>query len=459
MKKYSIKYILSNKNIYKKLINKIIIIQGWIKYYRNNIFIDINDGTSIKNLQVLIKDKKFLSIKKKINIGIPIKVIGILVYQKKNKNKIELIPNKIKIYKGYDLNYINNSILQNKYHKLSKLREEIYLRFRTNIFSTIIRIRSILFFEIHKFFYKNKYIYINTPIINKNNAEGAGEVFNITSLDSNNKNLKDLFNNEGKLTVSGQLELESSMYGLGKVYTFGPVFRAENSNTYKHLSEFWMLESEIMYYKLKDIINLAIKLIKYLLKKILIKCKDELFYLDQYHKKHNKFKDLNNRLKKIINNKFIKISYTNIIKLLKKEDNDIIKWGEDIGSIHEKIIFNNIFKKSLPIIIYNFPNKIKPFYMKRNKYNNTTKSIDILLPGVGEIIGGSERETSYKKLLKRIKKNKMNVKNINWYLNLRKLGKIYHSGFGLGVDRLIQFITGINNIRDVVPFPIYPGHI
>ncbi|WGH24556.1 MAG: asparagine--tRNA ligase [Candidatus Shikimatogenerans bostrichidophilus] len=457
MKKYYIKDIY---DIYKKLINKKIIIKGWIKYYRNSIFIDINDGTTIKNLQVIIKNKKFLVKEKEINIGIPIKVIGKLVYQKKNINNIEIIPNYIKIYKGYDLNYINNSILQNKYHKLSKLREEVYLRFRTNIFSTIMRIRSLLFFEIHNFFNKNKYILINTPIINKNNAEGAGEVFKITSLgDSNNLTSKDLFNNEGKLTVSGQLELESAMYGLAKVYTFGPVFRADNSNTFKHLSEFWMLESEIMYYKLKDIINLSIKLIKYLFKKILYKCKNELNYLEEYHNKHNRFKKLKERLTKIINNKFIIISYTKIIKLLKKVDNNIINWGDDIGSNHEKIIFNKIFNMSLPIVIYNFPKCIKPFYMNINTDSDTTKSIDILLPDIGEIIGGSEREISYKKLLKRIKNNNMNVKDLNWYLNLRKLGKISHSGFGLGVDRLIQFITGINNIRDVVPFPIYPGHI
>ncbi|MDH3004644.1 MAG: asparagine--tRNA ligase, partial [Candidatus Shikimatogenerans sp. JK-2022] len=322
--------------------------------------------------------------------------------------------------------------------------------------NSIIIIRHFLFIEIHNYLNKKKIIYVTTPIINKNNAEGAGEVFKITTLNYlNNKNLsEDLFKGKARLTVSGQLELESAMYGLGNVYSFGPVFRADNSNTLKHLSEFWMLEIELIFSKLKNIIKLSINLIKYLFKRTLKYCYNEIIYLEKYNKKK-----IINRLKKIIKNKFIKISYNKIIKLLKKNDKNIIKWGQDIGSNHEKIIFNKILKNDLPIIIYNYPSKIKPFYMRKYKNKKITKSIDILFPGIGEIIGGSERETNYYQLYKNIKKKKMNIKNIMWYINLRKLGKIYHSGFGLGFDRLLQFITGIKNIRDIVPFPIYPRHI
>ncbi|MDH3005030.1 MAG: asparagine--tRNA ligase [Candidatus Shikimatogenerans sp. JK-2022] len=458
-KYYNIKYIINNK---KKIINKIIIIKGWVKYFRNNFFLEINDGSTIKNLQIIIKNKKFIKIKKKISIGIPLKILGKLILQKKTKI-IELLPYKIKIYGEIDSKFINSSILQNKYHSLSKLREQIYLRFRTNIFNSIIKIRHFLFISIHNYFNFKNFIYINTPIINKNNAEGAGEIFKITSLNLSNINKlnykNDLFNCKANLTVSGQLEVESAMYGLGKVYTFGPVFRADNSNTNKHLSEFWMLEPEIMFYKLKDIIKLSVNLIKYLIKETLKKCKEELIYIDEYNKKYNNCNNLIYRLKNIINKKFIKISYNKIIKLLKNINKNIINWGDDIKSEHEKILFNKIFPYEIPIIIYNYPKNIKPFYMKLNKNKKTAKSIDILFPYIGEIIGGSERETSYKKLLNRIKKLKINIKNILWYINLRKLGNIYHSGFGLGFDRLVQYITGMNNIRDVIPYPIYPGHI
>ncbi|WGH25288.1 MAG: asparagine--tRNA ligase [Candidatus Shikimatogenerans bostrichidophilus] len=453
---YNIKYINKNK---KKILNKIIIIKGWVKFFRNNYFLEINDGSTINNLQVIINNKKFL--KKKIRIGIPLKIIGKLI---KNKNDIEVYAYKIKMYGNIDKEFINKSILQNKFHSRSKLRQQLNLRFRTNLFNCIIKIRHFLFINIHNYLNLKEFIYINTPIINKNNAEGAGEVFKITTLNLLDKKSKfnckkDLFKCKANLTVSGQLELESAMYGLGKVYTFGPVFRADNSNTKKHLSEFWMLEPEIMFYKLKDIIKLSVNLIKYLIKGTLKNCKEELNYLDEYNKRYNNCKNLINRLKNIIKKKYIKISYNKTIKLLNNIKRNIINWGDDIGSEHEKILFNIVFPYEIPIIIYNYPKKIKPFYMKLNKDKKTTKSIDILFPYIGEIIGGSERETSYNKLLDRIKKLKINIKNIMWYINLRKLGEIPHSGFGLGFDRLVQYITGMNNIRDIIPYPIYPGHI
>ncbi|WGH25653.1 MAG: asparagine--tRNA ligase [Candidatus Shikimatogenerans bostrichidophilus] len=460
---YSIKEIIINKN---KFLNKNLLIKGWIKFFRNNFFLEINDGSTIKNLQVVIKKEIFKKKLKKINIGNPIKIFGKLKLHKNNKD-VEMLPLNIKLYGKIDKKFFDKSILQNKFHSLSKLRKQIYLRFRTKIFSSIMKIRHNLYIQIHNFFKKKHFYYINTPIISNNNAEGAGETFRVTTIDfenkKNNLNCKnDFFKCKVNLTVSGQLEAESAMLGLGKVYTFGPVFRAENSNTNKHLSEFLMVEPEIMFYKLKDIIKLSVKLIKYLIKKILKYCIEELKYLEYYHKKNNNKngKNLIKLLKNIQKKKFIKISYNKVIKLLKSINNKIIFWGDDIGSKHEKILFEKIFKKELlPLIIYNYPKNIKPFYMKINKDNITTKSIDILFPYIGEIIGGSEREHSYKKLLKIIKKKNMNIKKIKWYLNIRKLGTIYHSGFGLGFDRLLQFITGMKNIRDVVPFPRLPGKI
>ncbi|WGH26019.1 MAG: asparagine--tRNA ligase [Candidatus Shikimatogenerans bostrichidophilus] len=444
---YTIKKIIENK---KKFINKKILIKGWVKYFRNNIFLDINDGSTIENIQVVLKEKK------KIDIGIPIKIFGKLKY-KLNKKEIEIKPIYIKIYGKIDINFFNKSILQNKFHTLSKLRKQNYLRFRTKIFSSIMRIRNDLSFQIHNYFYKKNYFYIHTPIINNYDAEGAGNMFNITTLNIKKKYLnykKDFFGCKANLTVSGQLEAESAILGLSKVYTFGPIFRADNSNTNKHLSEFWMVETEVMFFKLNKIINFSERFIKFLIKKIIKNNIKDLNFLNNYNN-INIIEILNN----IYKNKFIKIKYNNVIKLLNKFKKNIIIWGNEIESKHEKILFKYIFNKQIPIIIYNYPKKIKPFYMKINKDNLTTKSFDILFPNIGEIIGGSERENLYNKLLLRIKEMKMNIKKINWYLNIRKLGNIYHSGFGLGFDRLVQFITYMKNIRDVIPYPRWAKNI
>ncbi|WOX79335.1 asparagine--tRNA ligase [Candidatus Shikimatogenerans bostrichidophilus] len=437
----TIKYIIKNKN---KLINKKIWIKGWVKYFRNNLFLDINDGSTINNIQIVLKKKI-----KNINIGITLKVFGKLILF---NNNIEIIPLYIKKYGNIDKKFFNNSILQNKFHNLHKLRKQKYLRFRTKIFSTIMRIRHNLSILTHNYFNKKNFYYIHTPIITYNDTEGVGNMFKVTTLDIHNKYYKkDFFGDKANLTVSGQLEAESAMLGLRKVYTFGPVFRAENSNTNKHLSEFWMIEPEIMFYNLKKIIKLSENFIKYLIKKILKNCKEELLFLENYNNKK-----IIKYLKNIYKNKFIKISYNKIIKILNKINK--ISWGDDINSNNEKILFKKIFKKKIPLIIYNWPKTIKPFYMRINKDNLTTKSFDILFPYIGEIIGGSEREYSYKKLLKSIKEKKINIKKINWYLNIRKLGNIQHSGFGVGFDRLVQLITGMKNIRDVIPYPRYPGN-
>ncbi|BDT61588.1 MAG: asparagine--tRNA ligase [Flavobacteriales endosymbiont of Rhyzopertha dominica] len=449
MKKYyNIKEIFINK---KKLINKNIIIKGWVKYFRNNLFLEINDGTTIKNIQVVLKKKN-----KNIDIGITLKIYGKL---REYNKKIEIISLYIKKYGKIDKEYFNNSILQNKFHNLYKLRQQSYLRFRTKLFSSIMRIRHLLSIKIHKYLNKKNFYYINTPIITNNDTEGIGEIFNVTILNIKKKynNYKDdFFGCKANLTVSGQLEAESAILGLNKVYTFGPVFRAENSNTNKHLSEFWMVELEMMFYKFKNIIKFSEKFIKYLIKVILKYNIEELKYLEKY----NKIKIIK-LLKNIYIKKFIKISYNLVIKKINKIKKNLILWGSDISTKYEKILFKKIFKKNIPLIIYNYPKKIKPFYMKSNKDNITVKSFDIIFPNVGEIIGGSEREISYIKILNNFKKKNKNknINNIKWYLNLRKLGKIYHSGFGLGFERLIQFITGMKNIRDVIPFPRYPGNI
>ncbi|MDH3003786.1 MAG: asparagine--tRNA ligase [Candidatus Shikimatogenerans sp. JK-2022] len=439
---YTINEIINKKN---KLINKKVFIKGWIKYFRNNIFLIINDGSTINNIQVVLSNKLK---NKKYNIGLNVEILGILKFY---NNDIEVEPLNLKLCGEMDIEFFNNSILQNKFHNLYNIRKQYYLRSRTKVFSSIFRIRHNLSFLIHSYLFKKSFFYVNTPIINNYDAEGAGNMFNVTIFDKKKNSKNNFFSSKTNLTVSGQLELESLMLGLCKVYTFGPVFRAENSNTNKHLAEFWMIEIEIMFYDLNKIIKFSESFIKFLIKKILIYSLNDLLFLSDYYKNN-----LISYLKNILKNKFLKISYNKAVKLLNNYSNNIIKWGNDISSKHEKILFKKIFKNNLPLIIYNYPKVLKPFYMKINNNNLTTKSFDILFPYIGEIIGGSEREFSYEKLLLRIKELKMNEKILYWYLNIRKLGTIIHSGFGLGFDRLVQFITGIKNIRDVIPFPRYP---
>ncbi|WP_110503556.1 asparagine--tRNA ligase [Candidatus Karelsulcia muelleri] len=451
----SIKELIFN---YKFFISKEIKIKGWVKHFRYNCFIIINDGSTINNLQIFI-DKKFYSLVKKINIGISIEVIGVLVLSQGKEQNIEIYAKKIKIIGKFSHEELQKTILQPKTHSFKKLREQAYLRFRTSIFSSIFRIRHNISFSIHKFFFKKHFMYINTPIITTYDSEGAGEMFRVTNFDLKkiplnekgelNNNL-DFFGTSTYLTVSGQLQGEAAASGLGKIYTFGPTFRAEKSNTFRHLSEFWMIEPEMSFYKLVHNMNFAEKLLKYVIKFVINNSYEDLFFLEKKNKRKI-FKRLNN----VLESSFERISYTNAIKIIKSRF-QYINWGEDLKSEHEKFLAENYFNN--PIIIYNYPLKIKPFYMRINNDNKTVAAMDIIFPYIGEIIGGSQREERYNVLLKRILELNLNIKSLWWYLNIRRFGSVPHSGFGLGFERLIQYITNIDNIKDVIPFPRYPNH-
>jgi len=377
-------------------------------------------------------------------------------------------------------NVIQNYIQFNpKKHSLEFLRENAHLRVRTNTFSSIFRIRSSISFAIHKYFKENGFVYINTPIVTGSDAEGAGEMFKVTTLDINNAELndnneidfsQDFFGKETNLTVSGQLEAENMAMGLGKVYTFGPTFRAENSNTSRHLAEFWMIEPEMAFYDLSDNMNLAEHFIKSVLDYIVKDCKEDLDFLNQRLINEDKSKpahernelNLLERLDFVINNDFVRITYSEAYEILKNSKPNkkkkfkfpISEWGVDLQSEHERYLVEKHFKK--PVIIFDYPAKIKAFYMRMNEDGKTVKAMDILFPGIGEIVGGSQREERLDVLKSRIKELKIDEKELWWYLDLRKFGTVEHSGFGLGLERLILFATGMTNIRDVIPFPRTP---
>ncbi len=452
MKYYSIKKILNIKKIYKYKKN-IFKLFGWIKTKRISktgiTFIDINDGTCLNNLQIILNSnniKKYNKIIYQLHSGCSIKAKG---YIKNNfiNNNNELYATKFKI-----LGKIKNPKkypISPKYHSLTFLRTICHLRNRTKLFSAISRIRNSIIYYIHQFFQKKKYLLINTPIITSLDTEGYSNMFNIKYKD------KKFFNHNTYLSVSGQLNLESCVCSLSKVYNISPVFRAENSNTNKHLSEFWMLETEIAYYKLNNIINLSKKLIKNILKKTLKNNYEDLLYVINFYNKNYNLDHIYN----IINNKYIEIDYSEIINILKNENifkKYNIKWGINISTEYEKFLTEKYFKNA--IIIKNFPKNIKPFYMKINTDNLSVSSMDIILPNIGEIIGGSEREINIKILKKNIKYKKLDKLKYKWYIELRKYGNIQHSGFGLGIERIIMYITKINNIRDTIAFPRYPNN-
>ena len=374
---------------------------------------------------------------------------------------------------------MNSYPIQPKKHSLEFLRENAHLRVRTNTFSSVMRIRSSISFAIHKYFKEKGFFYVNTPIVTGNDAEGAGEMFKVTTLDINNAKLnskkeidysEDFFGKETNLTVSGQLEAESMAMGLGKVYTFGPTFRAENSNTSRHLAEFWMIEPEMAFYDLEDNMKLAEEFIKSVIKDLIDECKEDLENLNKKLLDEDKAKPMNERnelnllerLDFVINNDFKKITYTEAFEILrnskpnkkKKFKFPILEWGIDLQSEHERFLVEKHFKK--PVIIYDYPAKIKAFYMRMNEDGKTVKAMDILFPGIGEIVGGSQREERLDVLKSRIKELNIEEKELWWYLDLRKYGTVKHSGFGLGLERLILFATGMTNIRDVIPFPRTP---
>lgn len=454
-----------------------ITLKGWVRTFRSNRFIALNDGSTIENVQVVVDfentDPELL---KRITTGAAIEVKGQVVESQGKGQAVEVQATTISILG--DSNPEEYPI-QPKKHSLEFLRENAHLRVRSNTFSAVMRVRSTLAYAIHKYFQDNGFFYVNTPIITGSDAEGAGEMFRVTTLDAKNPPLtedgkidykKDFFGRETNLTVSGQLEGETFAMALGKIYTFGPTFRAENSNTSRHLAEFWMIEPEMAFFDLIDNMNLAEDFIKYVLKYTLEVRRDDLEFLNKRFLEEEKGKpqqerssmSLIEKLEFVINNDFKRVSYTEAIDILKNCNHNkkkkfqylVDEWGIDLQSEHERYLVEKHFE--CPVILYDYPANIKAFYMRLNEDGKTVRAMDILFPGIGEIVGGSQREERYEVLKKKIADLNMDEATLWWYLDLRKFGTAVHSGFGLGFERLVLFATGMTNIRDVIPYPRTP---
>ena len=455
-------------------IDKNILIGGWVRAFRAKKFIELNDGSTIKNIQCVIFDSSIDDkIIKKISIGCSIKVKGNLVKSIGKGQSFEIQISSIEILGESDP---DKYPIQPKKHSFEFLREQAHLRIRTSTFSSVMRIRSKLAFGIHEFFNKKDFNYINTPIITSNDAEGAGEMFKVTTLSDDQIDTKgtdyskDFFGKKTSLTVSGQLEAETYALGLGNVYTFGPTFRAENSNTSRHASEFWMIEPEMAFYDLNDNMDLAESFLKNILQFILDNCSEDLAFLDQRLLKEESQKPKNERseftliekIKFTIDNEFVRLSYSEAFEILRNSNYNkkkkfkylLDEWGCDFQSEHERFLVEKHFKS--PVIIYDYPSKIKAFYMRLNDDGKTVRAMDVLFPGIGEIIGGSQREERLDVLEKRINEMDIDEKELWWYLDLRRYGTVPHSGFGLGFERIVMFCTGMQNIRDVIPYPRTP---
>lgn len=457
-------------------------VKGWVRSFRSNRFIALNDGSTIKNLQCVVDFEKFdEEILKKITTGAAVSVTGVLVESQGQGQSVEVQVSEIEILGEANPEDVKLTILSPKRHTLEKLREQAHLRVRTNTFGAVMRIRSKLAFAVHEYFQKNGFYYMNAPIITGSDAEGAGEMFRVSALDPKNPPLdeqgnvnykEDFFEKETNLTVSGQLEAETYAMGLGKVYTFGPTFRAENSNTSRHLAEFWMIEPEIAFCDLAGNMDLAEDFIKYIINYALNHCADDLEFLENRLLEEEKSKPqaersdmvLRDKLKFIIDNNFKRVSYTEAIDILKRSKPNqkkkfkyiIEEWGADLQSEHERFLVEKHFK--CPVILFDYPAKIKAFYMRLNEDGKTVRAMDVLFPGIGEIVGGSQREERYDVLKQKITEMGIDEKELWWYLELRKFGTAVHSGFGLGFERMVQFVTGMGNIRDVIPYPRTPGN-
>lgn len=460
--------------------DQIVEVKGWVRTKRGQAafaFISLNDGSTINNIQVVADAEKVdAELVKKISTGASIRVIGKLVASTGSGQSVEVLADEIEIYGIADETYP----IQPKKHSLEFLREKAHLRFRTSTFSAIFRVRHALAFAVHKYYNDRGFFYLHTPIISASDAEGAGEMFRVSTLDPLNPPKteegeidykQDFFERETSLTVSGQLEGELAAMALSKIYTFGPTFRAENSNTTRHLAEFWMIEPEVAFYDLNDNMDLAEDFTKTVITYAMEHCKDDLDFLNKRHADEDKAKPQNERaemsllekLEFIVSNEFERLTYSEAIEILlnskphkKKKFKFDVKWGIDLQSEHERYLVEKHFKK--PVILTNYPKDIKAFYMKQNDDGTTVRAMDVLFPGIGEIIGGSQREDNYEKLTNRINELGIDAENIWWYLDTRKYGTTPHSGFGLGFERLVQFVTGMGNIRDVIPFPRTPGN-
>ncbi len=472
MKLYSVnELITSEKTIDEVAIN------GWVRTFRSNRFIAINDGTTINNIQCVVDFNNFdEETLKRITTGAAIHLKGELTESQGKGQRYEIVVKSLEILGDSDP---DEYPIQPKKHSLEFLREKAHLRVRTNTFSAVMRVRSALSFAVHQYFQQNGFHYVNTPIVTGSDAEGAGEMFKVSTLDSKNPPLnedgtidysQDFFGKETNLTVSGQLEGEAYAMALGKIYTFGPTFRAENSNTSRHLAEFWMIEPEVAFMDLDGSMDLSEDFIKSVLTYVVNNCADDLAFLEQRLLTEEKSKPQNERsdmaliekLNFVTENNFKRVSYTEAIDILrnckpnkKKKFNYIIEeWGADLQSEHERYLVEKHFK--CPVIIFDYPSDIKSFYMRENDDGKTVRAMDVLFPGIGEIVGGSQREERLDVLLKKIKELGIDEKELWWYLELRKYGTAVHSGFGLGFERLVLFATGMGNIRDVIPFPRTP---
>lgn len=472
MQNLSIAELLEAKHILQE-----IQIKGWVKTFRSNRFIALNDGSTIKNIQCVIDfENTPEEVLKQINTGAAIDIKGVLVESQGKGQSVEIQVSEITILGASNP---DEYPIQPKKHSMEFLRENAHLRIRTNTFSAVMRIRSILSFAIHQYFINNGFHYFHAPIITGSDAEGAGEMFSVSTLDKKKPPLtedgnidfkEDFFGKETNLTVSGQLEAETYAMALGKVYTFGPTFRAENSNTSRHLAEFWMVEPEVAFNDLDANMDLSEDFIKYILAYILEHCKDDLEFLEKRLIDEEKSKPaversdmpLREKLKFVIDNNFKRVSYTEAIDILKNSKPNkkkkfkfpINEWGADLQSEHERFLVEKHFKS--PVILFDYPANIKAFYMRLNDDGKTVRAMDVLFPGIGEIVGGSQREERLDVLLEKIKALGIDEKELWWYLDLRKFGTAVHSGFGLGFERMVQFATGMGNIRDVIPFPRTP---
>ena len=455
MKKTDIKQLYQASESFK---DKDVIVAGWVKSCRGNGnfgFIDLTDGTCFKSLQVVFSKENIANyeIVEKINTGSSILCSGEIKLTPENKQPFEMQASEINIINATDGEYP----LQKKKHSLEFLREIAYLRPRTNLFNAVFRVRSKLAFLLHEFFENKGFVHVHTPLLTSSDCEGGSELFKVTTQDIYNevKNFKpedELFGKKIYLSPTGQLEGEACAFAFGKIYTFGPSFRAENSNTTRHLNEFWHLEPEVCFMNLDELMDLEEEMMKYIISEILKRCPDEMNFFNSYVEK-GLFDKLNN----VLHNTYGRISYTEAIEILKKNNDKFefpVKWGSDIQTEHERYLSEVIFKK--PVFVTDYPKEIKAFYMKQNEDGKTVRACDLLFPGIGEVTGGSQRETDYKKLLDRINELGPKESDYWWYLNLRKFGSVEHSGFGLGFERIMMYITGISNIRDVILFPRTP---
>ena len=455
--------IIDVKKLYEKLDDykgKEVVLQGWIRNHRKQKefgFIDFNDGTFFKSVQIVYDDKleSFDTIQS-LHIGSAIEVEGMVVESPAKGQEFEVQMKSYKLLGDCPEDYP----IQPKRHSREFLREQAYLRPRTNLFNAVFRVRSVAAYAIHKYFQENGYVYFHAPLITASDCEGAGEMFQVTTLDLDRvaklgkvDYSKDFFGRQAALTVSGQLQAETFALAYKKTYTFGPTFRAENSNTKTHANEFWMIEPEIAFCDLNGDMDIMEEMLKYVVKYVLDNCKEEMQFFDSFVEK-----GLIEKLTKLISSEFVRVTHEEVISILKKAD---VKWefepeyGEDIAKEHEKYITEYF---GGPVFIKDWPKNIKAFYMKQNPDGKTVAAVDLEVPGAGELMGGSQREEDYDKLVSRMDELKMDKDSLEWYLNLRKFGGCYHSGFGMGFERLLIYLTGVENIRDVIPYPRTPGN-